>query len=64
MNPVIGIGSVLAQLVLREPLAKILTYEYQIGGSWAEPTITNLKKPNDAREKSQPSSKTDQKKGA
>ncbi|MBS1187880.1 MAG: hypothetical protein H6R04_1898 [Burkholderiaceae bacterium] len=42
INPVIGVGTFLAQLVLRDPLRKILTYEYQVTGSWSDPTVTKI----------------------
>ena len=61
INPVIGVGTFLAQLFLRDPLMKALTYEYQITGSWKEPTITKIKRALDA-DKAQPSS-TDNAKG-
>jgi uncharacterized protein YhdP len=38
-NPAIGIGTFLAQWVLRHPLSKIFSYEYDITGSWAEPQV-------------------------
>jgi uncharacterized protein (TIGR02099 family) len=42
VNPVIGIGSFLAQLFLRAPVMKALTYHMQITGPWKSPTITKL----------------------
>ncbi|MBI1892149.1 MAG: TIGR02099 family protein [Burkholderiales bacterium] len=42
VNPVIGLGTFLAQLFLREPLMKAFTYEYQVTGSWGDPVITKL----------------------
>lgn len=42
VNPVIGIGSFLAQLFLRAPVMKALTYQMQITGPWKAPTITRL----------------------
>jgi uncharacterized protein (TIGR02099 family) len=38
-NPAIGIGTFLAQWVLRHPLSKIFSYEYDVTGSWAEPQV-------------------------
>ncbi len=38
-NPAIGIGTFLAQWVLRHPLSKIFSYEYDITGSWADPQV-------------------------
>jgi uncharacterized protein (TIGR02099 family) len=42
VNPVIGLGSFLAQLFLRAPVMKALTYQMQITGPWKSPTITKL----------------------
>jgi uncharacterized protein (TIGR02099 family) len=38
-NPAIGIGTFLAQWVLRHPLSKIFSYEYDVTGSWADPLV-------------------------
>jgi uncharacterized protein (TIGR02099 family) len=50
VNPAIGLGSFLAQYVLRDPLRKILAYEYQLTGSWADPQVKELSR-TDAAEK-------------
>ena len=42
VNPVIGLGSFLAQLFLRDPLMQAFTVEYQITGPWKEPAIRKL----------------------
>jgi uncharacterized protein (TIGR02099 family) len=42
VNPVIGLGSFLAQLFLRAPMMKALTYQLQVTGPWKSPTITRL----------------------
>ncbi|MEA5098710.1 MAG: YhdP family protein, partial [Burkholderiaceae bacterium] len=44
VNPVIGVGTFLAQLVLRDPLRKILTYEYQITGTWNDPSVNKIER--------------------
>ncbi|MDY7578178.1 YhdP family protein [Herbaspirillum sp. RTI4] len=41
-NPVIGVGSMLAQLFFRNPLMRSLTYEYEVSGSWSDPLVTKL----------------------
>lgn len=43
VNPAIGIGSLIAQWLLSGPLAEAATREYLIEGSWAEPTIKEIK---------------------
>jgi uncharacterized protein (TIGR02099 family) len=42
VNPVIGLGTFLAQLFFRDPLKRAFTYEYQITGPWANPVITKI----------------------
>ncbi|HJV76049.1 MAG TPA: YhdP family protein [Noviherbaspirillum sp.] len=42
VNPVIGVGTFLAQLFLRDPLMKAFTFEYQVTGQWADPIVTKL----------------------
>ncbi len=39
VNPVIGLGSFLAQLFLKNPLSQVLTQEYQVTGPWKDPVI-------------------------
>jgi uncharacterized protein (TIGR02099 family) len=45
VNPVIGLGSFLAQLFLRAPLMKALTYHMQVTGPWKSPHIVKLNNP-------------------
>ncbi|HEX2530962.1 MAG TPA: YhdP family protein [Burkholderiaceae bacterium] len=42
VNPMIGVGSFLAQLFLRDPLMKAFTYEYKVTGPWKDPTVTKM----------------------
>ncbi len=42
VNPVIGLGSYLAQLFLSAPMMKALTYQMQVTGPWKSPVITKL----------------------
>ena len=42
VNPVIGLGSFLAQLFLREPLMRAFTFEYGITGPWKDPVVKKL----------------------
>jgi uncharacterized protein (TIGR02099 family) len=42
VNPVIGLGSFLAQLFLRDPLMRAFTMEYQISGPWSDPEISKI----------------------
>jgi uncharacterized protein YhdP len=42
INPAIGLGSFLAQFVLRKPLMEAATQEFHIDGSWIEPRIQRV----------------------
>ena len=42
VNPVVGIGGFLAQLFLRAPMMRAMTYEMQVTGPWKAPVITKL----------------------
>jgi len=56
VNPVIGLGGFLAQLFLRAPVMKALTYEMQVTGPWKAPVITKIDNPA-AAAASQPAKK-------
>src|SRR5574344_329992 len=43
INPVMGLGSFLAQAVLRGPLIAAATRSFQVTGSWADPVVTPCK---------------------
>jgi uncharacterized protein (TIGR02099 family) len=45
INPAVGLGTFLAQLVLRRPLIESSTQEFLISGSWAEPKIVHTETP-------------------
>lgn len=49
INPAVGLGSFLAQLVLRRPLIDSTTEEFQITGSWADPKITRTDAPTSGK---------------
>ena len=49
INPVIGLGSFLAQMFLRRPLMEAATQEFQIDGSWYDPIITKIDRKARAR---------------
>ena len=43
-NPAVGIASLIADFVLKEPLAKIFSFQYQVTGPWAAPVIKRVRK--------------------
>ena len=40
VNPVLGLGTFLAQFVLRDPLSRAFALQYDVTGSWTNPVIT------------------------
>jgi len=42
VNPVIGLGTFLAQAVLRKQLIRSNTQEFRVEGSWTEPKVTKI----------------------
>jgi uncharacterized protein (TIGR02099 family) len=42
VNPIIGLGSFLAQLFLKNPIAQVLSQEYLITGPWKDPVIKKV----------------------
>ena len=44
INPAIGLGTFLAQLILRRPLIEAATQEFHVVGSWTDPQIQRVKR--------------------
>ena len=44
INPAVGIGTFLAQLILRRPMIQVATQEFHIDGAWADPKITKIER--------------------
>jgi uncharacterized protein YhdP len=44
INPAIGLGTFLAQLILRRPLIEAATSEYRIEGTWENPKYTKIER--------------------
>ncbi len=42
INPLIGLGSFVAQALLKKPLTDAVTREFQVTGSWTEPEVKRL----------------------
>ncbi|MFN7856485.1 MAG: AsmA-like C-terminal region-containing protein, partial [Acidovorax sp.] len=42
INPVVGLGSFLAQVFLRGPLIEAATQEFRIDGTWSEPRVVRV----------------------
>jgi uncharacterized protein (TIGR02099 family) len=48
INPALGLGTFLAQMVLKKPLVAAVTKEFKIDGLWTDPKITRLASPQAA----------------
>ena len=48
INPALGLGTFLAQLFLRKPLAQASTREFHITGTWADPQVTRVEHKGEA----------------
>ena len=43
VNPLLGLGSLVAQLALAEPISRSLTRYYEVNGAWAKPHVERVK---------------------
>ncbi len=41
-NPIAGIGSFIAQLIFKDPLSKLFSFEYSVTGTWTHPVVKKL----------------------
>jgi len=39
VNPIVGLGTLLAGALLRQPIATAATREYRVSGAWADPRV-------------------------
>jgi len=48
ISPVVGLGTLIVNEVLGNPLDKLVSFEYNIDGTWSDPNVTkiNTTKPN------------------
>lgn len=49
-GPVVGLGTLLVQKVLKDPIDQIAAFEYSISGTWDNPTIAKLNRRVEATE--------------
>jgi len=45
INPAIGLGTFIAQMVLRRPLMAAGTREFHVDGAWADPKVERVERP-------------------
>jgi uncharacterized protein YhdP len=44
INPAIGLGTILAQFLLRQPLQTAATQQFHITGGWDDPQVTKVER--------------------
>ena len=44
-GPLVGVGSLIVNKILREPLDKLASFEYNVTGSWVNPNVTKVGQP-------------------
>lgn len=44
-GPAVGMGVLLANKILRDPLDKLVSFEYNVSGSWADPRVEKVAQP-------------------
>jgi uncharacterized protein YhdP len=48
-GPVVGLGTLIAGKVLKDPVGQATTFEYTVAGTWEEPVVSKVpRKPKDA----------------
>ncbi len=50
-GPIAGLASFLVQRVLKDPLAQLVSFEYAVTGTWAEPAVSRISRPEPAPSK-------------
>jgi uncharacterized protein YhdP len=40
LNPIVGLGTLVAGRLFKDPLGKLFAYEYDVTGSWSDPKVT------------------------
>jgi uncharacterized protein YhdP len=44
LNPAIGVAALIAQKALKDPLSQIASFDYELTGTWVDPTIKRVRK--------------------
>ncbi len=48
-GPAVGVGVLLMNKILRDPLDKLVSFEYNVSGSWADPKVEKVGQPKTAQ---------------
>ncbi|WP_374406608.1 YhdP family protein [Hydrogenophaga sp.] len=54
INPAIGLGTFIANFLLREPLQSATTQQFHISGSWADPKVEKIEQPKPPKDPAAP----------
>ncbi len=54
LNPLLGVGTLIAQRILRDPLGKLFAYDYEITGPWRDPHVVRQTRPVVRNESAEP----------
>jgi uncharacterized protein (TIGR02099 family) len=52
-GPIAGVAAFLAQKVLKDPLDQLVSYEYRVTGTWADPSVARIEQPQPQAERAQ-----------
>jgi uncharacterized protein YhdP len=44
VNPIIGVGAWVLQKALGDPLGQMLSFEYEVSGTWSAPAVMRKKR--------------------
>jgi uncharacterized protein YhdP len=44
VNPIVGLATLLAQKALKDPIGQMVAFDYEVKGTWADPTVTKKKR--------------------
>lgn len=50
VNPVVGLATLVAQKVLRDPIEKMFSYDYAVTGSWVDPKVEKIAARSESQE--------------
>jgi uncharacterized protein YhdP len=50
LNPIVGVGALLAQRLLKDPIGQMLAFQYRITGPWEDPKVERVGAPESPRE--------------
>jgi uncharacterized protein YhdP len=42
LNPIVGVGALLAQRLLKDPIGQMLAFQYRITGPWEDPKVERV----------------------